>query len=404
MEENSIYIGMFGEFNIESHGKRLNENDIRSNQMIKLLAYLLISRKRTVSVYELCDVLWNETEIDNPAGALKNLVYRLRNLLKRIGDKKFILNVKGIYSWNSEIPVVLDFELFEEKYQTAKKEGLSLEEKIRCYEEAVSLYKGSFLSKYDSELWVIPLSTYYHSCYLSAVKNLAALYETKQDYQKMETLTKRALQDDTLDEELHYWVIKGLLGQNKYSLALTYYDEAKKMLYTNLGIRDSVYLNEVYEQLNTAQNIRMSTMDDICKDIAERAKPSGVFICEYNVFKEIYRLEARRIARLGSAEYIMLLTLNVIDLKQHDSKKVLSVLNENLERLQNVLMHCLRIGDVVTRCNDSQFIVLLQTCTFETGTMVAERILNCFVKEYGKKDIRIDYDLKEVSLNDAVIV
>ena len=51
--------------------------------MKKLLIYLLIHREHPVSVRELSEALWREDEIENPAGALKNLMYRLRTIMKK---------------------------------------------------------------------------------------------------------------------------------------------------------------------------------------------------------------------------------------------------------------------------------------------------------------------------------
>ena len=148
--KNGIRVGMFGEFNIEAGSVHLNEKDIRSSQMIKLLAFLLIERKRTVSVPELCDVLWGDEEIENPTGALKNLVYRLRKLLSEFGEDIYIINRKGIYCWNPDVEVELDFEIFETKCTEAANEMLSVPERITCYEEAIALYKGMLLPKYSS--------------------------------------------------------------------------------------------------------------------------------------------------------------------------------------------------------------------------------------------------------------
>ena len=111
MEE--LYIQMLGEFSISSSRGKLTWEALRSDQMLRLLTYLLINRDRSVSVEELSDVLWSEKETANPAGAIKNLMYRLRTSLKALGEDSYILTGRGAYSWNREIPVRVDFEEFE---------------------------------------------------------------------------------------------------------------------------------------------------------------------------------------------------------------------------------------------------------------------------------------------------
>lgn len=78
----SMSIKMFNTFSITYDDKILTYEEIRSDKVIKLLVYLLTHRTHSISSAEITDVLWQNEEIDNPAGALKNLVYRLRTLFK----------------------------------------------------------------------------------------------------------------------------------------------------------------------------------------------------------------------------------------------------------------------------------------------------------------------------------
>lgn len=85
MDNEAIRIQMFGRFAMEGNGAMLDEDKIRSGMMTKLIAYLLCFRKKEISTQELIEALWDEEDSDNPAGALKNLVYRLRTMLKKAG-------------------------------------------------------------------------------------------------------------------------------------------------------------------------------------------------------------------------------------------------------------------------------------------------------------------------------
>lgn len=393
--ENEISVKMLGEFMIEYKGKCLTETEIRSNQIIKLLAFLLLNREKMLPLQDIFNAMWGEEEIDNPVGALKNLVYRLRNVLKKLGDQKYILNIKGTYCWNPEIEVNLDCEAFERKCDKARYEAGSRDVQILTYEEAMDLYQGVLLPKFDVEFWVVPLATYYYSHYLTASKELAALYYDNGQYPEMEALMKKTLQYDNMDEELHYWMIKSFLGQNKVNLALSYYRDAKKLLYKGLGIRNSEKLEEVYEEIISVENIEVSNMDEIYDDISEKGT-SGVFICEYTIFREIFRLEVRRVRRMGVAEYVLLFSVNVVDGEKYDKRQMIMLLKKNMSRLEEILIHFLREGDVVSKCSDTQYIILLPTCNFENGTMVAERILREFQKKYGSRNIQIGYELKEI--------
>ncbi len=73
-----LTIRTLGKFQIRDEEHIVNEEEIRSPKMINLLAYLIIHRNQTLTFYDMADALWQEEETGNPAGALKNLMYRLR--------------------------------------------------------------------------------------------------------------------------------------------------------------------------------------------------------------------------------------------------------------------------------------------------------------------------------------
>lgn len=389
--KDGMKVTMFGSFEVRLGDSVLNGSVMRSSQLEKLLVYLIIYRDRKITLQEFVDVLW-EDGIDNPSGALKNLVYRLRNVLKKVSDEQFIKTSQGSYMWSSDIPIALDAELFEESCKKARTFDGELSEKIALYEVAVNMYKGRFLADFAFETWLVALSTYYHSLYLTMVKELAPLYEKNRSFDKVQSMIKFALGQDGLDEELHYWNIKSLARQNKVQLALAHYDEASKILYKNLGIRNSEKLRQVYVELMDMKNGQQATVDEICEAIREEQPLVGAYYCNYSVFQEIYRLESRRISRLGVSEYVLLLTLHSSNPVKED------VLEKVMTSLQNVICNSLRIGDVVAKCSSVQHIVLLQTCSYETGCMVAERIIANFEQLGIGRNFKMIYDIKEVEL------
>ena len=104
-----LVVNSLGKFQIVSNNGVLNDDNIRSDMMKKLLVYVLLHRDHPLTVSELCNALWQEDEIDNPANALKNLMYRVRNLFKsKFGDAEFIVSKKGSYSWNEKVEVIFD--------------------------------------------------------------------------------------------------------------------------------------------------------------------------------------------------------------------------------------------------------------------------------------------------------
>lgn len=58
------------------------------------------------------------------------------------------------------------------------------------------------------------------------------------------------------------------------------------------------------------------------------------------------------------------------------------------------------MGDVAARYSLTQYIVLLPTCNYESGVMVAERIREAFSKTIGKKHMHLTYELEELTNTD----
>lgn len=87
-----LCVQMFGNFQIANEEKVLTAKNIRSEMLTRLLTYIVCYRSKGLTIQELTEMLWSEDESNNPTGALKNLMYRLRNLLKKTwGDYDFII-------------------------------------------------------------------------------------------------------------------------------------------------------------------------------------------------------------------------------------------------------------------------------------------------------------------------
>ena len=69
-----------------------------------------------------------------------------------------------------------------------------------------------------------------------------------------------------------------------------------------------------------------------------------------------------------------------------------------MDRMQDVLIHSLRSGDVVSKYSSSQFIVMIETCAYEVAQLVAGRIeKNFYADRRGKRrKVKIQYSLNEV--------
>ncbi|MEG2488979.1 BTAD domain-containing putative transcriptional regulator [Anaerorhabdus sp.] len=397
-KESNLDIKLFGNFQMQQADAVLTEDNIRSEMSLKLLAYILCHRDYNVLVSELSEALWEEDESDNPVGALKNLMYRLRSILKEtFGRTDFILTNRGSYAWNKDIKVTMDIETFEKYYQVAKQEN-DTAKKIAYMQKCVTSYQGTFLSKLSSEHWVIRLSTYYHSSYLSVVKELADLYKKENDYKKVEELCNKALALEHFDEQLHFYLIEALIKQEKKQLAIEQYRATTELFYAQFGTKPSKELKVLYQEMLKQKNELELDLEIIQEDLDEAMLPKGAFYCEYGEFKKIYNLQARQAKRLGISVYCGLITLKFNYKISETSELYLKSMSKAMDSLHEAIDKALRVGDVVARYSMSQFVILLPTCAYETSVIVMERIKDNFIAEDVRKRIEFVYDVKELTI------
>ena len=402
-----IKVITFGKFEILNEQGCVNDENIRSGMLKKLILYIMMHRNHPLTVPELCDALWQEDEIDNPAGALKNLMYRLRNLLKtELGGDQYILSKKGYYFWNTEYEAVLDCEEFEKNLDKAKKNSFSNQERITYYEEAVKLYNGEFMLSVTDVFWILTRSAFYHSALISGVKELTKLYFDEGFYSKAEEVSVFALQLDPLDEQLNGNLVQAYIRQNKQKQAMDSYENIEKILYDQLGVRNTKRLQELKQELRSMDNGQaLTNIDEMSSEITE-TDVDGAYFCGYAVFREIYRLEARKIRRLGMSEYLVLFTISM-DAKvaqQIGEEQEKKYMRRAMDVMERMLCETLRIGDVVARYSSSQFVVMLTSCNYENCAMVTNRALSKFYRATSRiRGLNVKLDWEEVVAASTIV-
>ena len=375
MDQSCMYITLFQSFKISYHDIVLDYDAVRSDRIVKLLVYFLLRKEQAVTVNELSDAIWGYEEVDNPAGALKNLIYRCRMLMKNMfGIENCILTGRGSYMWNPDILLDSDLGQLDRIFQR-----LTVNDKdLDAMRDMVVVYRGPIYSKLANETWLLSTVTYYHSSYLTYVKAMAKLLDEQKCYGEMEKVLMNAIAADSLDEGLHYALMVALMRQGKQALAIDHYKAYTNMLYKELGVRPNDTMQSLYHQLQKISKEQEIDLLAIQQELQEATLVKNAYRCEYGTFKDIYRLQARMAGRLGISVYLALLTVTIVKDDHLLQNERLDRMNRLMENLEQVLLTSLRSGDTVSRYSLSQYIVLLPTCTYEDGTMVMQRIQDRF--------------------------
>ncbi len=368
-----LEVQMLGDFSLRSGDLVLSGDKVRGKQIWNLLEYIMVNRHKEISMDGLMQALWRDDEIDDPANALKNLAYRLRNTLKlSLGlDQEYVVYKHGVYVWNQDISCVIDVDEMEAEYKAGRQKGLSEDERLIHYKNIIELYKGNFMPQSSFKEWVVPLTVYYQRIYMEVVTAYCELLLKNGDFKPVEEVCRRAIAVDPFTEMNHALLIKAFIGLKHHEKAIDHYNYVNRLFYDELGVRPSDLITGLYHE---AANKSVAVERDISlikEELKEAEEIKGAVYCNYEEFKMIYHLEARAALRSGKSAFIALITVT------GKEKKDLSRgdFDSTFEKIKNSIVSSLRKDDIVTRYGRTQFLLMLSNLTYEDSNMVLSRLV-----------------------------
>ncbi|NLL38992.1 MAG: SARP family transcriptional regulator [Clostridiales bacterium] len=391
MSDKTMTIQMFGGFLISLSGRTISDQNNRSKKVWTILAYLIAFRDREISQRELIELLWGDGDTKSHVNALKTLLYRARQMLEDLGienSKKIIRTRRGYYSWNNELPVSVDTEEFDRLVEAAEK-TLDETEKLAIQLKALSLYKGNFLPNISGALWAVNLCARYHSKYTELVYNTVLKLDKTSRFGEIIALCRKAVAIDPYDEQLHRSLIQTLIKADSQNEALRHYEYVTDLFFNQFAITPSDEFQSLYKKIIKTDNNAEHDLNKIRDSLCEKNLKPGPFLCEYEVFKDIYRLEARISARTGQSSYISVLSLTGPNEQPLSPKALYTSMN----RIKDIISSSLRRGDVFARYSVSQYLLMLQSASLEKSHLVISRILNNYKKAYPKSKAEIHFKL-----------
>lgn len=367
--ENIVKITMFKAFTIKYNGLLLKEEDMRSERILSLLCYLIYHCHRDVTTQELIDKLSYFEDVEKPIGALKNIVYRLRIVLrKHLHISDFIVTGQSSYRINECYCLDVDTEEFEKIAHQLENDS-----QINDFQECLALYKGKFLPSLENHHLFMAKGTYYHSLYVSTALKYCYMLDKQEEYELMEDIARTVVKVEKYEEKLYYYLILSMYKRHDYRNAINSYKTITDFLYDTLGVRPSTELAELYLAIKEESQSEMTHINDIQNEIIKETR--GAFLCDYGIFKDLYNLQSRTMKRLHISSQLCLITLQ----DKAFQEDVMSAFEKDL-------VTYLRKGDVISRLSANQFIILLPNCNIENAQKVMQRVLSSFEKQ-------VDYQL-----------
>lgn len=376
-ETNTIHFELLGSFSCKEAVAGERKNTAAGKKLLSFVQYLIVNHSRSITMDELIGQFW-ANKSDAPANALKNMIYKSRNLLKRMfpNRQELIMTLPGCYAWNPAVNLELDSEMFEQACLEARKH--SGEEYLEALMKALALYKGDFLSGNDSD-WVVSLRRYYQTLYLDLSKMTLPLLQERERWAEMINVCEQAGGVDFGTDTFIVYHMQALIAMGHPERASEIYHSFRETLWQEFEIEPSEQVEQIHMLAESmCQNNRNNR--DILNLVAEKEPDDRAFFCSFNVFQSIVALERRHMARSGHSSSLCLVSL---------ANKVTPT--TDARRLERILLEGLRTGDPVARLDAGSYILLLAGASKENAMAVMDRIDRAFHKAYSHSKACISF-------------
>jgi len=229
----------------------------RSNKAKSLFKYLIAQRGRPVPKDVLMETLWPECDPQAGNNNLKAAVHALRQMLNLNGKdaneqgSAYVLFLEGNYLINPQVELWVDVDEFERHCAVGRrleKEG-RIDEAMRAYELAESLYRGDYLEDDPYEEWALLRREALKDVYLSILGKLGEHSVGREDYEGGILYWQKILAKDPCREDAYRGLIRchSRLGQR--SRALHWYNLCVRTVRAELNTQPDNQTGALHERL-----------------------------------------------------------------------------------------------------------------------------------------------------------
>lgn len=375
--ENSrpIAVTMLGELSLRCGDATVSDATGHSKKVWLLLAYLVCNRGRVIPREELAGLLWDDGHRPtNLANAMKTTLFRVRACLDKLyegaGHSLVLCQGPG-YCFDPEAPLSLDVEEFQAL--CAEKGSGQLDALL----QAAAMYGEGFIPKLRQEPWAGEQAEALLKQYLQAVQDALPLLEERRRWREAAGLCQEACQRDPLNEGLYCRWMSALIHLGEHKTATQVYENMTQLFLAQAGALPGDEAQAVYRQAAGAMSGTALASASIVDQLSERPS-SGAYLCDYDVFRALYRLQVRDSARSGEETSLAVLTV----VHKHDGELTRRSLDLVMGNLMRLVPGMLRQGDAVAQCSAAQFVLLLPRANYQNAKEVCRRINRAFYRQY----------------------
>jgi len=384
-----LYITLLGDFDIKMNNKSIIPQSKKSSKLIRLLEYFLTFKNKELIPETIIENLWMDSGSQDPMNMIRGQIFRLRQLLKEMlpDEETLKINFEDVY-YILEVSedVIIDTDEMEDFIRAGDAQlEEDVEKSILLYNSAIEIYKGTYLSKYDYEMWLVPIRSYYRKKYLKTIQKLVEIYKTKNNQDSIIELIQSAIKVEPNEELLRSIFIDSLLKQGDLQEAQDEFMDLKSDFEKRLGISNSASLREIQMKIESYLTEKSEVDTHIVESkLGEQKRPGPVkFDSEY--FRIIYNSYKRKRADKEKKDF-----LGIVSLKDYEDDYNEETYIKNFNNLiGKTIVSSLRRGDIYTFWNDTQVLVLIEGVKPSGEATIQERIQRRF-DMINKYPVKID--------------
>jgi len=234
-----LHLKLFGE--VQARRGTVTLLDLPGRKATALLSYLALSSGRSESREKLADLLWGDHFEEQAKQNLRQCLTRLR---KALGTPPVLIGAPGRLSLD-ETGVQTDIQQFESLVATDDAASL---------EKAASLYDGELMEGLDIanaefQDWIASQRVRFADMHQGVLERLAALRQTKGDYDGAIMCWRKSLLTDPLRESAYRALMRLYVEIGRRTAALKEYQACEETLRRDLGTEPDVETISLYREI-----------------------------------------------------------------------------------------------------------------------------------------------------------
>jgi LuxR family transcriptional regulator, maltose regulon positive regulatory protein len=243
MPSAGLVIRSFGRAEVSVNGRIVAMSEWRTKSVRDLFFYFLF-RQDALTKEQIGEDLWPEiTDPQLLKARFKDEIYRLR----RAVGKNAIVFDEVYYRFNRTLDYEYDVEAFE-SYLTVARKSKDIRKRTECYQKAVDLVQGHYLSEVDTH-WVVEERERLGHLYVLALEELAQLYLDSNQIEQCLSVCQRALTQNRYNETIYQVEMRAYAALGDRASIARLYQASKVALEEGLGISPSQETEALYREL-----------------------------------------------------------------------------------------------------------------------------------------------------------